>query len=197
MRNLAFELGFDWQVKPVVGIRDGVYPLQMCLVDDDERQVISPCNAEQVTVGSALRFRVYDFTYQAREPGPRPTVLQALFTAGTTDPGDPFSPIEIDGQSRAQWAATVFRRSEIPSLAFGVASGWEALWAGEVIGGEIAELPLSRSGRFEFRGLLTVEALGEMARFYRIDPEMVVGGGGPGSLESVRTEQSAVARGGA
>lgn len=176
-KKLAFELGFDWMVNPVIGVRDGVYPLQVHLVDDDEGKMISACNPDDVPVGSGLRFRVYDFSHQIADPRATPKVLQILFTSATSDRNDPISPVKIDGAPQGQWAATTFRRCEHPSIAYPAKSGWEAVWADGS-----AELPLSSEGRFSFRGLLTVETPGDTARFYRIDPEMIVGGAGPDTV---------------
>lgn len=179
-RCLAFELGFDWNVPPTEGVRDGVFPLQVFLVDDGKKGVISSCNAAQVETTDTLAFRVYDFTETA--PGEStdaaPVALQVLFTRAVS-PGEgleppPFSPIEEGGNQVAQLATTVLTPTATQSIAFGdgVVAGWQVKWPGE------GDLVLRKQGRFKFRALLTVAVPGQVAKFYRVDPEMVIGDGG-------------------
>lgn len=180
MANLAFELGFDWNVPPIQGVRDGVFPLQMALVrDGTPGQVISPYDPSVVQVGSTLCFRVYDFTDAAHLPGvgsPSLEVLQVLFTSATTvepPPGEPsrFSPVkDPDGNPVAQMFSTGFTAPSRSSIAFDVKTGWDVTMN---LGSEVL---FSQDGRFNFRALLTVAFPGQMARFYRADPEMVIGG---------------------
>lgn len=174
--DLTFELGFDWHTPPVEGVRDGVYPLQVFLVDNGDAAVISSCNSAQVKRSDGLTFRVYDFTDpQASEPtGAAPVTLQILFTRATTLGDPPFSPIQDEGKPVAQLAATEFTSPAKASIAFGAgaAGGWNVKWPG-------GDVRLEQAGRFKFRALLTVAVPGEMARFYRVDPEMVIGDGGP------------------
>ena len=177
--TLAFELGFDWNIHPIQGVRDGVFPLQVCLVDDGSGTVLSPCHPSAVEVGDTLLFRVYDFTDPESLPAgsPVPSAVQILFTSASTieSPAPPFSPVVVDGLQLAQLAATSFDSTGVrPSIAYGAeAPGWKVEWS------QGAEAVLQQSGRFKFRALLTVGIPGEMARFYRADPEMVVGHGGP------------------
>jgi hypothetical protein len=174
--ELTFELGFDWSSPAVEGVRDGVYPLQVFLVDDRENAVISPCNPAQVGLNAKLGFRVYDFTDpRASAPaGAAPVTLQILFTRATTDLEAPFSPVLRGGAPVAQMASTSFAATAKDSIAFGAGAvaGWHVEWPdGDVL--------LEQGGRFKFRALLTVAVPGGMARFYRVDPEMVIGDGGP------------------
>ncbi len=186
MANLAFELGFNWDVPPIIGVRDGVFPLQLVLVNDDDSAVISPCDSSVLTKGDELRFRVYDFTDPTTYPSPArplPNVLQILFTSAGSGP---LSPILV-GQPPIQLphlAAVSFVDDPppTPSIAYiiGTSSvpGWDVLWQG------LAPQPqdlmnLAQAGRFKFRALLTAGIPGEMTRFYPVDPEMVIGHGGP------------------
>ena len=61
--------------------------------------------------------------------------------------------------------------SDHRSIAFGVEGGWQAEWK--------APLPnpvsLGAAGRFELSAMLTVANPGQPARFYRSDPEIVIG----------------------
>lgn len=184
MANLAYELGFDGNANAVEGIRDGVYPLQVYLVTDDEKKVISACNPAQIRRSDRLSFRVYDFSDPAakRPLGMTPVTLQILFTRATkTEDGatkPPFSPILKDGLPLAQLATTTF--TPVPAATESIAFGQAALagWVAEFPG---AHLLLEHTGRFDFRALLTVGIPGEVARFFRVDPEMVIGDddGGP------------------
>ncbi len=183
-RRLAFELGFDWNVPPTEGVRDGVFPLQVFLVDDGSRSVISSCNSSQIETTDVLSFRVYDFTLPdaAQADGSKgraPFALQVLYTRAVVSiegaPLPPFSPFEEDGEPVAQLATTLFAApASQSSIAFGAGAvaGWDVEWPG---GDSILKLP----GRFKFRALLTVAAPGQVAKFYRVDPEMVIGDGGP------------------
>jgi hypothetical protein len=174
--ELTFELGFDWNSPAVQGVRDGVYPLQVFLVDDRENSVISPCNPAQVGLNAKLGFRVYDFTDpRAGSPGgAAPATLQVLFTRATSLGDPPFSPILRNGAPVAQLTSTSFASPARDSIAFGAAAvaGWDVKWPD-------GDVRLDQGGRFKFRALLTVSVPGEMARFYRVDPEMVIGDGGP------------------
>ncbi len=181
--TLAFEIGFDWDIHPIQGVRDGVFPLQLCLVDDaGSGTVISPCNPSSVETGDTLLFRVYDFTDPDSPSAglPEPSALQVLFTSASTieSPEPPFSPVKDGDQPLAQLVATDFDDDDVrQSIAYGAqAPGWTVRWS------DVAETVLQEPGRFKFRALLTVGISGEMARFYRADPEMVIGnpGGGGG-----------------
>ena len=184
MANLAFELGFDWNTHPVIGVRDGVYPLQVCLVRDargeEPAAVISPCNPAEVKAEDELEFRVYDFTdyspYKDRPPAPRPMALQVLFTSGS-EGQTVFSPvIQPPGEVLPVLTSVSFDLDRAPkSIAYGVSIGWTVEWSNttEVV-------TLGSLGRFKFRALLTVGVPNDMARFYRVDPEMVVGASDPG-----------------
>lgn len=188
MASLAFELGFDWDTPPIIGVRDGVFPLQLALVDDDGG-VVSPYDSSVLQAPGQLCFRIYDFTDPAtyRDPSrPVPNVLQILFTSATSG-GGPFSPVlDGSGTPRAQLAAMSFDKENTQaSIAYNIGGsavpGWTALWPldeSQPLQGSIA---LGQFGRFKFRALLTVGIPGQMVRFYRIDPEMVIGdaGGGP------------------
>lgn len=179
MANLAFELGFDWNTHPIQGVRDGVYPMQIFLVDDDSKTVISSCDPSKLKSSDVLKFRVYDFTAlpAGEPPVASPGTLQILFTSATTVPGQtqpPFSPVKDSGGNQvAQMAATSFKSvGASGSVAFtgSAVNGWEVEWTG------VTTVTLQQIGRFNFRALLTVSVPGEMARFYRVDPEMVIGG---------------------
>lgn len=178
--TLAFELGFDWNVHPIVGVRNGVFPLQVSLVDDNNGTVLSPSHPSAAKVGDTLLFRVYDFTDpdHLSAGSPEPSALQVLFSSASTvtSPEPPFSPVVIDENPLAQLAATSFNPNNVPpSIAYGAdANGWKVEWN---LG---ADIVLQQPGRFNFRALLTVGITGEMARFYRADPEMVVGDAGGG-----------------
>ncbi len=180
--TLAFEIGFDWNIHPIQGVRDGVFPLQLCLVDDaGEGTVLSPCHPSAIEPGDTLLFRVYDFTDYGSPPeaSPEPSALQVLFTSASTivSPPPPFSPVvDDDGMPLAQLASITFPQTAVrPSIAYGVeAPGWAVEWS---IG---VDAVIQQPGRFKFRALLTVGTTGEMARFYRVDPEMVVGDPGGG-----------------
>ena len=175
MATLAFELGYDWNVPPAIGVRDGVYSLQACLVDDDNEKVISPCYCDSegtwsVQVKDSLYFRVYDFTdYSGSPPNnhPVPTCMQLL--CSSTDKTGNLTPFCSKGDPVAQQAATYLTELDPQqSVAFaGTASfGWQVHWQTPYLG---------FSGRFNLRKLLTVAIPGEMARFYHSDQEMVVG----------------------
>lgn len=181
MANLAFELGFDWDVPPFIGVSDGIFPLQVVLVNDgdlanpDDRFVISPSHPSNVRAGDTLRFRVYDFSASVPTVDPpSPTALQVLFTSATSNDTDPISPFEVNGVPQAQWASLDFFPTAGESVAFDVGSGWIAADAGPLTAAT-GRLTIERDGRFKFRALLTVGIPGEMARFYRVDPEMVIG----------------------
>ena len=184
MANLTYELGFDGNANAIEGVRDGIYPLQVYLVADEERKVISACNPDQIRRSDRLSFRIYDFSDPAakRPHGMTPVTLQILFTRATkSDDGEvkpPFSPIVENGLPLAQLATTTFTPLPEPtgSIAFGKAAlaGWEVEFPN-------VDLLLQHTGRFDFRALLTVGIPGEVARFFRVDPEMVIGDddGGP------------------
>ena len=183
MANLAFELGFDWYVHPILGVRDGVFPLQMFLVNDDSGTVISSCDPSQVQTQDVLSFRVYDFTAWPAgvPPVASPDTLQVLFTSATTVAGETqphFSPVKLpNGNQVAQMAATSPMLVTAPpstSIAFTSAvAGWTVQWSTTNPAPE--DVTLEQSGRFNFRALLTVSPPDEMAKFYRADPEMVIG----------------------
>lgn len=189
MENLAFELGFDLDVPAVQGVRDGVFPLQLALVNDDVDgsppgpAVISPFDPLMISKGYFLSFRIYDFTDpDGPSEGDLPSLsaLQVLFTSATPTNTE-FSPFVIDDETQAQLATTCFLQDPTNSVAFGtgVRCGWEAQWS---ISNEIVTaFELMNCGRFNFRALLTVGVPGQVAKFYRTDPEMVIGdaGGGP------------------
>lgn len=187
MASLAFELGFDWDIPPIIGVRDGVFPLQLALVDDDRRVVVSPYDSSVLQAPGQLCFRIYDFTDPATYgdpdlPRPVPNVLQVLFTSATSG-GDPFSPV-LDKACIpcAQLAAMSFDNEDTPkSVAYIIGDspvpGWKVRW---FLDGSLRDsIALGQSGRFKFRALLTVGIPGQMVSFYRIDPEMVIGDGGP------------------
>ena len=186
MESLAFELGFDLDVNPVLGVRDGVFPLQLALVNDDvngdppEPAVISPFDPSVVHMGDSLSFRVYDFSDPAAAVPPEPSLcaLQILFTSATSE-SVPISPFEIGGATRPQLATTNLELlpSPVSSVAFGdkVRFGWEAKWDVSPASPPVPALDLDNDGRFKFRALLTVGIPNQMAMFYRSDPEMVVG----------------------
>jgi hypothetical protein len=176
MSKLAFELGFDWNVNPIQGVRDGVFPLQWSLVNDDLEPpaVISPFNS--LNVGDTLSFRVYNFSALVPSDPPTPTVLQVLFSSATASENGPFSPLEFDEIEQGSLATVFFGQSVDPSVAFG--GGALGGWTAESIDRSAVDfVTLANPGRFNFRALLTVVKPREQARFYRIDPEMVIGGG--------------------
>lgn len=169
--ELAFELGFDLDVHPIQGVRDGVFPLQLALVNDGEDAVISPFDPSKVRQDYRLSFRVYDFSYPAPGlPTPSLSALQILFTSATSV-SVPMSPF-----TQPQLATTAFVGPDVESIAFGekVRFGWEVQWTDDS-GETVTDFRLERAGRFNFRALLTVGIPEEMAKFYRADPEMVVG----------------------
>lgn len=175
MASLAFELGFDWNTYPIQRVRDGVFPLQLALVEGTAPTgvLVSPfdCSAQ---VGDTLCFRVYDFTDSALDPAPTPQVLQVLFTSAVNHPDaadpPPFSPVKVGDDQLAQLTGTDFKKSSPTSVAFGsTAMGWNVELS---LGPDVT---FRQDGRFQFRALLTVAIPGEMARFYRTDPEMVIG----------------------
>lgn len=169
--KLAFELGFDLDAHAVQGVREGVYPLQIALVTDGKSPaVISPYNPAMVHKRDFLSFRVYDFTSPGSiEPSSSLYTLQVLFTPATPANTE-FSPFEFDGAVQTQLATTSFSESAANSVAFGpVRAGWDVEWS---VG---TALEIKNPGRFNFRALLTVGLPKQIARFYRADPEMVVG----------------------
>ena len=171
VHELAFELGFDLDAHAVQGVREGVYPLQLALVKDGTSpSVISPYNPAMVHQRDVLKFRVYDFTSPGSiEPSSSLFALQVLFTPATPTNTE-FSPFEFDGAVQTQLATTSFSESPANSVAFGpVRAGWNVEWS---VG---SALKIKNAGRFNFRALLTVGLPGQIARFYRADPEMVVG----------------------
>ena len=181
MANYSFEMGFDWNVPPSGGALEIIYALQMCLVDDQEGVVISPCNASKLKIGDTLSFRLYDFTDPA-EPAPAnalPQALQVVFAWATNDKSS-FSPFQDEGSQLPQLATTQFVaippvNNGVTSVAYGkVGRGWDVTMS--------PALPLNfeNAGRYELRAVVTLALPGVMARFYKIDPEIVIGDGGPG-----------------
>lgn len=174
MANLAYELGFDWNVPPLEQDLSVMFPLQLCLVDDDKGSVISSCNPRAIQNTDSLVFRLYDFTDREQRPvagPPTPRTLQAFFTSAENDVREPpYSPILIEGEPQTLLTSVTFSESEIQSVAgFPASAGWKIGWEGLP-----DRLPLV-SGRFELRVMLTVLVPGLMPRFYRVDPEMVIG----------------------
>ncbi len=179
--KLAFELGFNWHTQPVVSVRDGVYPLQLNLVNDSMSPkagglLISAGNPKHLHTACDLEFRVYDFSDWSAEPTadkPRPISLQVLFTSAVGE-GENFSPVVVEPKDSSTMVptlvSTIFKPSTVPSVSYGIGSGWSAVWPGDR-----SLVHISNAGRFKFRALLTVGPLNDMARFYRVDPEMVVG----------------------
>jgi hypothetical protein len=186
MADLTFELGFDWNMPSSENALGVVYALQMYLVKNDpdpnKSAVISPCNSSKINTGDTLGFRIYDFTGSPSAPaGTEPRALQVLFATAVDQQPANISPILVAGKALPQLATTDFGvpQQNPTSIAYGdVARGWDVTTLLP-----LSELRLSESGRFEMRAMLTVSVPGQMARFYRVDPEMVVGGSGtPGSL---------------
>ncbi|MCH9648654.1 MAG: hypothetical protein K0U98_10470 [Deltaproteobacteria bacterium] len=174
MANLAFELGFDWNVPPLEQDLSVMFPLQLCLVNDDEGTVISSCNPRAIGCDDALRFRLYDFTDPKQQPearSPSPQTLQAFFTSAQEDVRKPpYSPILLAGEPQSLLTSVSFTGGEAESVAgYPALAGWEVEWNGIP-----NRLPLA-AGRFELRVMLTVLIPGLMPRFYRVDPEMVIG----------------------
>lgn len=174
MANLAFELGFDWNVPPLEQDLSVMFPLQLCLVDDDQRTVISSCNPQAIQCTDTLTFRLYDFTEPQQRPeagSPVPQTLQAFFTSAEDDiRKPPYSPILLAGQPQSLLTSVSFSGAKVESVAGYPASlGWDVEWNGIP-----NRLPLT-AGRFELRVMLTVLIPGLMPRFYRVDPEMVIG----------------------
>lgn len=166
MADWTFEVGFDWSSPPTM---NGLYyPLQICLVDTSGT-VFVPTNPNWLKLGDTLSFRVYDITAYPSE-APRPRVLQVLFSAGSSDESAPFSPILVRGQQESLFASMDLQRTSTGSVAFSVDSGWLANWTHAV-----TPLTFELPGRFELAVALSVVNPGEMARFYRVDPEMVIG----------------------
>ncbi|MCG8462629.1 MAG: hypothetical protein MI919_40610 [Holophagales bacterium] len=181
--ELAYDFGFDWNVPPSASYRGGVYPLQLGLSDLTQDCVRSFCNGDDNPVGSSVRFRVFDFSPRAAgggsgsEAAPKPFSLQVLFTAGTEgEQGQTFSPVlDGSGQQQPQLLFTEWRALETTyNKVYGNVSGWLAV---DPVGAEHLTATLANSGRYKLRAMLTVGIQGQAARFYRIDPEMVVGGG--------------------
>lgn len=190
MAYLTFELGFDWNMPPSEQSPGFVFPLQMYLVDNAAGgSVVSACHPGAISAGDAaanppnppdtLDFRVYDIT----DPGPsgaEPQALQVLFSTAVNEQNDPFSPIKVGVDTPVSQLATTdippLNITDTPSIAYGTNAtcGWNV---------SISPSPLEirQVGRFELRAMVTLVVPGEMARFYRIDPEMVVGGGGTGT----------------
>ena len=133
MANLAYELGFDWNAQPIIQARDGLYPLQICMVNDDEREATSPCSSSTIGVDDNLTFRVYDFTnYEGSPPGhpPIPNCIQVLFTSAKGE-STTFSPFNNGGVQLAQLASKNFtQQNPVESIAFGEAAalGWTFDW---------------------------------------------------------------------
>jgi hypothetical protein len=175
MAKLVFELGFDWNVPPLEQDLSVMFPLQLCLVNDDARNVISSCNPEAIECGDTLGFRLYDFTDPELRPAagpPTPRTLQAFFTSAEKDiRKPPYSPILLAGQPETLLTSVTFSGGNAQSVAgYPAQAGWHIEWEGLP-----DRLPLA-SGRFELRVMLTVLIPGLMPRFYRVDPEMVIGG---------------------
>ncbi len=177
MNDLVYELGFDWNMPSTESSLGIIYPLQMELLSGEA--LISPCNGAFIKTGDTLAFRVLDFTGSPPAPaGAEPRSLQVLFSGATNDPTD-FSPILDDNKLQVPHLVTTefHSSSDTTSPAYGtVARAWDVILDG---GSTPSQLMLEDAGRFELRALLTVAASGQMAKFYRIDPEMVVDDGGP------------------
>ncbi len=180
MANFTFELGFDWNMPPSGSALEVLYALQMSLVDDDNSEVLSPCHSSKLNVDDSLSFRIYDFTGSPAAPTTAvPAAMQILF-CWATDNHNIFSPIDISqGLQLPQLVTTEFVQipavgNMVSSISYGdVSRGWTATTT------PASPLTLANAGRFELRAMVTVADPGVMARYYRVDPEMVIGDGGP------------------
>ncbi len=190
MSRFVYELGFDWNMPDSESSLGVIFPLHMALVKKaqatgEEDKLIWPCHGSQVKTTDTLAFRILDFTGSPSAPaGTEPRALQVLFTPAARDTEEgpaPFSPI-LDAQNLQVpiLATTDFHLESANALsaAYGaVERSWSVAW--DVRASPHQSWLLSNVGRFELRALLTVAAPDEMARFYRVDPEMVVDDGGP------------------
>lgn len=185
----CFDFGFDWNAKPILGVRDGVFPLQLYMVNVVSNSVLSPSNPSDLCQNDKLYVRVCDFTdveggQWPQGEAPIPLALQVLFTSDVDPvPGQespPFSPFQDSKKNQvSQFVFTQFLAASNPSPGFG--SALVNKWRASIHGG-YESWTMQNSGRFKFRALLTVGVPGQPAKFFRIDPEMVVGpAGGPGT----------------
>lgn len=167
MARYVFELGYDLGVVPyLVGIK--LYSLQWSLVASDE-QLVSPAHSNLLAIDDHFVFRIYDISDPtAGFDNWQPFCLKVTFRQATEWAGEK----AVSPLARSQIVTVAFSRSEQPSVAFGIASGWRA----DGVDGQIVN-----AGRFELGVELSLEHPKQPARTYRVDPEMVVGDGGTGS----------------
>lgn len=177
MAGITLELAFDWDMASRGSAIGVFYQLQWSVVDNGKKIVISPVKRSAIRTGNTLDFCVYNITDPAFQLAPEPQCLQLLFN-NAVDPTStsPFTPIK---DNVPQITLTDFRplpkdSGAVHSVAFGrVRQGWAAEKEGAPF-----TVTLGNSGRFELRTMVTVAVADKIARYYQVDPEMIVGGAG-------------------
>jgi hypothetical protein len=165
MSHFTFELAFDWKVKSKDGGVGRIYPLQANLVTNG--QVISTAHVSQIKPQDTLDFRIYDIS-QTPVSAVEPKCLQVLFDNATVGVIDPFTPFGSTPTQVPSLTFTVFGPSEeaTPTVAYAPGiPGWNVPGSHQT---------LDNSGRFELRMLLTVAVPDKIAKFYFVDPEVII-----------------------